>query len=148
MTVQIVVLGAVDAIGVVLGIVGVVCHSIAHLLGDVRDDDSILGLDIRKFLDNHIELDEQLPILLIGAIAVKSPTILIDGGTKVSEQGFLLGQWYGHVIFDRVQATEDQVEDGHRQKKLGMKFLYHRAEASTCLIEEVEASLLIGTLVV
>jgi len=49
-------------------------HSVAHTLGDIRNNILVGGLQLQEGVNHHIELDQQLAILLIGAVYNKQET--------------------------------------------------------------------------
>lgn len=118
-----VVLYRVDAVvfDTEFGVLDVVSHAVAHALGDVFDDGLVGGLQLLELLDDDVELDTELPVLLVGPVFGKGPAILLDDVVEVTEDGLLLGQGNGHVVFDGVEAAKDEVEDGDGDEDIRVK---------------------------
>jgi hypothetical protein len=118
--VQLVVFDCVHALLEVLGVLGVVSHAVAHPFGDVPDDVLVSILDGAEFPADHIKFDQQLAILLVGSVLGEIPSRIINDLVERAQQWLFLGQGNGHVILDRVQSSEDQVEqaDGYEQLRV------------------------------
>jgi hypothetical protein len=71
---------------------------------------NVHGLEPEQFLDDNMVLDQYGAIFFIGAIAVEIPTrsdgLFVEG----TEEGLFDVVWDGHVILDRVEATENDIE--------------------------------------
>ena len=89
-TVQLVVLDGVDAVGVMLSVDGIVGHAVAHLDGDIGDDVVVRFLHLLELGDDVVEVNEELTVLLVGAALVKSPTVGLHVGLEVAEERLLL----------------------------------------------------------
>ena len=146
MAIEVVVLNCVDSICADLGILGEVCHAVTHLSSDVLDDDLVGFLHLLELFDDDVEFLKEMPVLLIGPTLCESPPILLQYVVKAPQERFLLLNRKGHVIFDRIQPTENEVENCNRNKQLGVQFLYDGAEASAGLFELDEAFLQVGAL--
>jgi len=84
MAVQLVFLDGLDA-SVELGVVRVVCHAVAHALGNVLDDILVDRLDLLELLNDHVELDQKLPVLLVRAVLCEVPSILVQNVLEVAQ---------------------------------------------------------------
>lgn len=139
MAVELVVCDGVHTVDVVFCVVGVVGHAVPHLLGDVFNDRLILRVDLYKFLNNTIEMDEQFAILLVGTVPIERPALLLDDILEVPQQRLFRLERDGHVVFDGVEAAQDEVEDGDGDEEFGVELLDDGAEASACEVEVFKA---------
>lgn len=80
MTVHLIVLDSLDTqmIGILVCHFRVVGHAIAHLLGDVLNDDPVIILEQVKLSGYAIELDEYLPVLLIWATFIECLVLVVN----------------------------------------------------------------------
>ena len=120
----------------------VIGHAVAHLLGDVLDDDAVGGFQVLELGDDIVELDEQVPVLLLGTIPIKGPAIPVEDVGEATEQRLLGGEGEGWVVFDGVEAPQDEIEDADGEEQLGMDLLDDGAEATTGLVQETETDTL------
>ena len=120
----------------------VISHAVAHLASDVPDDEAVERFHLLEFGDDVVELNEDAAVLLLRAIPVKRPPIAVEDVGEAAEQGFLSRKREGWIVFDGVEATQDEVEDADGDEQLGMDLLDDGAEAATGLIEEAEADTL------
>lgn len=139
--VQLVVLECVDADQVVLRVVGVVGHTVAHALRDVLDNLPVRWLDRLELLNNNVELDQQLPVLLVGSVLGERPAINFQDLIEVSQNRLLLLDRDGHVILDCVKSAQDEVEQCHGDKELRVQLHNDGRETAARQGKEVEASL-------
>jgi hypothetical protein len=89
-----------------------------------------------------LELNQQLPILLLRTVPSEVPAILGEEVLEIPEEGLLGLKGNGGVILNGIQTTEDKVEDGDRKEELGVQLLDDGAEAATGLVQELVANLL------
>ena len=142
MAIQVVFLDGLDAGVLEGGLAAVVGHAVAHLVGDVLDDGLVGGLHLLELGDDVVELNQQFPVLLLGAVAVEGPAVLLEEVLEAAQQGLLGLERDGGVILDGVEAAQDEVEDADGDEQLGMQLLDDGAEAATGLFKEFEADLL------
>jgi len=71
---------------------------------------NVHGLEPEQFLDDDMVLDQNGAIFFLGTIAVEIPAgsdgLFVEG----TEEGLFDIVWDGHVILDRVEATENDIE--------------------------------------
>lgn len=132
-----------DHAGVIEGrLATVIGHTVAHLVSDVLDDGLVGGLHLLELGDDIVKLNQQLTVLLFGAVAIKRPAILFQEVLEATQQGFLCFQRNRRVIFDGVQPAKCEVEDADGHQQLRVELLDDGAEAPTGQVEEFEAGLL------
>lgn len=120
----------------------VVGHTIAHLVGDILDNGLVGGLHVLKLDNDTLELNQQLPILLLRTVPSEVPAILGQEVLEIPEEGLLGFQGNGGIILNGIQTTEDEVENCDRKEKLWVELLDDSAEAAARLVQELVANLL------
>ena len=119
----------------------IVGHAITHAIRNVLDDDLVLGLDLLELGDNNVEVNTELAILLIRAVASEVPAVLLKDVVEVAKQGLLGVEGDGHVIFNCVETAQDQIEETDGDKELGVQFLDYGSETAAGHLEVLEALL-------
>jgi len=74
---------------------------------------NVLGREEVDFVDNDIAFDQELAVFLVGTAAVVIPSRSDSVDMERAEDGLLDSVWDGHIIFDSVKPTEDEVEHGY-----------------------------------
>jgi len=74
---------------------------------------NVLGREEVDFVDNDIVFNQELAVFLVGTAAVVVPSRSDSVDMERTEDGLLDGVWDGHIIFDSVKPTEDDVEYGY-----------------------------------
>lgn len=137
MTVKLVFVYRLDTVLNHFCVLGIISHAIAHLDGHLLDNVVVFLLELLKFGDNDIELFKQLLVLFIALVEL--PTINLHGVVEVSKEGNLLLERNRHIIFDGVEATQDEVEKGDGGEELVVQFLNDGSKTSTRQVEKSEA---------
>ena len=137
--VEVVLLIRFDAGVLIGGADAVIGHAVAHLTGDIPDDEAVGGFHLLELGDDIVELHEEVAVFLLRAIPIKCPSLAVEDVGEAAEQGLLGREREGWVVFDGVEATQDEIEDADGDKQLGMDLLDDGAEAATGLIEEAKA---------
>ena len=89
MAVEIIILGCFDGDAVDFRFMAIVGHAIAHLPSDIVDEFAVYGLDFLEFFHYKMELDEEVAVFLIWAVAVVIPAIFFGDLVELSEQRVL-----------------------------------------------------------
>lgn len=120
----------------------VVGHTVTHLIGDILDDGLVGGLHVLELGDNVLELNQQFPVLLLGAVSGEVPAILLEEILEAAQKGLLCLQIDRGVILDGVETAQGEVEHANGKQQLGVQLLNDGAEATASQVEELEALLL------
>lgn len=120
----------------------IISHTVAHLVGDILDNGLIGGLHVLKLGNDTLELNQQLPILLLRAVPSEVPAILGEEVLEIPKEGLLGPEGNGGIILNGIQTTEDKVENCDREEKLWMQLFDDCAEAAAGLVQELVANLL------
>lgn len=123
--VEVVVLDGLHAVEVEVFVQDVVGHPVAHLAGDLLDDALVGGLERVVLLEDAGELDQHGAVLFVGAVAVERPVLRVEFRVELAQQLHLELRVERHVVFDRVQRTQDQVEQHHDVAQLRVQFHDH-----------------------
>lgn len=125
-----------------LSLSAVVGHTVTHLGRDVLDDCLVGGLHLHELGDDTRELNQQLTVLLLLAVASEVPSLLSQEILEATEQGLLRLERNRGIILDGIQTAKDKVEDADGHEQLGMEFLNDSTEASASQVKELETILL------
>ena len=140
--VLVVLFDCLDLLGTTLvGHLCIVGHTVTHAIRNILDDDLVFGLDLLELGDDNIEVNAEFTILLVGAVACEIPAVLLEDVVEVAEQGLLGLEGDGHVVFNGVETTQDQVEETDGDKELGVQFLDDGSETAAGHLEVLEALL-------
>lgn len=140
--VLVVLFDCLDLLGTTLvGHLCIVGHTVTHAIRNVLDDDLVFGLDLLELGDDNVEVNTKFTILLVGAVACEIPAVLLEDVVEVAEQGLLGLEGDGHVVFNGVETTQDQVEETDGDKELGVQFLDDSSETAAGHLEVLEALL-------
>lgn len=140
--VEVVVFNCLDYFVVLFAASDVVCHAVAHLLGYIFDDNLVSWLDLLEFRDDVVELNQQLPVLLLRTVLREGPAIFFKYVLETAQYGLLGLQRYRRVVLDRVQATKDEIKQTYGHQELWMELHDDSRETSAGELEELIALLL------
>lgn len=146
--VQLVIFDRVHTLLVVLGVLRIIGHTIAHPLGNVPDNNLVRLLHRLELPTHHIELNQKLAVLLIRSIAVKVPSFIVKVLVELAKHGLLSREGNGHVILDGIQTSQDEVEQADGDQQFRVQLLNDGGEGARRELEQAEALLQVLRLLV
>lgn len=137
MAVELIVLNLLHAVLDLVRILCVISHTVAHLKGQVLDDFVVYGLKLLELGNDNIKVLKQLGVLFLALVEL--PAVNFHGLVELAQHGGLLLQGDGHIIFDGIQTSEDEIEESNRDEQLGVQLLYNHGKTAASHVEESEA---------